>query len=107
MGRRVLVGGLADSAGFRSVHSHRWAAANAPDRMLWMLTLSELEPVSGFEPLTCRLQEDRPGAPDALAAAMTWAIALTALVTLGLSGDPVHEPVHAGEKQTHRCNRAR
>jgi hypothetical protein len=48
-----------------------------------------------------------PGAPDALAAAMTWAIALTALVTLGLSGDPVHEPVHAGEKQTHRCNRAR
>jgi hypothetical protein len=30
---------------------------------------------------------------------MTWAIAPTALVTLGLSGDPVHEPVHAdGEK---------
>jgi hypothetical protein len=52
--------------------------------------------VSGIEPLTCRLQEDRPDAPDALAAAMTWAIALTAFVTLGLSGDPVHEPVHAG-----------
>jgi hypothetical protein len=65
------------------------------------------EPVSVFEPLACRLQEDRPDAPDALAAAMTWAIALTALVTLGLSGDPVHEPVHAGGRQTHRCNRAR
>jgi hypothetical protein len=36
---------------------------------------------------------------------MTWAIAPTALVTLGLSGDPVHEPVHAdGEKWTHGCN---
>jgi hypothetical protein len=39
---------------------------------------------------------------------MTWAIALTALVTLGLSGDPVHEPVHAhGEKRSHGFNRAR
>src|ERR1700676_3935787 len=33
---RVVVGGLADWAGFRSVHSHRFAAANAPDRMLWI-----------------------------------------------------------------------
>src|SRR6516165_1346957 len=31
MGWRVAVGGLADSAGFRSVHSHRCAAANAPE----------------------------------------------------------------------------
>jgi hypothetical protein len=31
---RSVVGGLADSAGLRSVHSHRCAAANAPDRML-------------------------------------------------------------------------
>ena len=36
MDRRIVVGGLADSAGLRSVHSHRCAAANAPDRMLWM-----------------------------------------------------------------------
>ena len=61
-------------------------------------------PVSGFEPLACRLQEARPGAPDALAAAMTWAIAPTALMTLGLSGEPVHA---GGEKWTHDCNRAR
>jgi hypothetical protein len=31
------VGGLADSAGFRSIHSQRSAASNAPDRMLWMM----------------------------------------------------------------------
>src|SRR5271157_1485128 len=36
MDLRVVVGGLADAAGFRSVHSHRCAAANAPDRMLWI-----------------------------------------------------------------------
>ena len=36
MGWRIVVGGLADSAGLRSVHSQRCAAANAPDRMLWM-----------------------------------------------------------------------
>jgi hypothetical protein len=32
----MVVGGLADSAGLRSVHSQRCAAANAPDKMLWM-----------------------------------------------------------------------
>ena len=31
---RVAVGGFADSAGLRLVQSQRWAAANAPDRML-------------------------------------------------------------------------
>jgi hypothetical protein len=30
---------------------------------------------------------------------MTRIIALTALTTLGLSGAPVHEPVHAGDRQ--------
>jgi hypothetical protein len=45
---------------------------------------------------------------DALAAAMIWAIAPTALVTLGSSGGPVREPVHAdGDERTHGCNRAR
>jgi len=43
------------------------------------------EPVSGFEPLTCRLQEVRPRTPYALAAQMTPIIALTAPAALGLS----------------------
>jgi hypothetical protein len=57
-------------------------------------TPSYLEPVSGIEPLTCRLQEVRHYARWALAAQMAQIIALTALTTLGLSGAPVHEPVH-------------
>ena len=36
MDRRIVVGGLADVVGLRSVHSQRCAAANAPDKMLWM-----------------------------------------------------------------------
>jgi hypothetical protein len=52
------------------------------------------EPVSGFEPLACRLQEVRPRAPSVLAAQMARITVLTALTTLGLSGAPVHEPVH-------------
>jgi len=35
-GRRVVVGGLADMVGLRSVHSQRCAAAKAPDKMPWM-----------------------------------------------------------------------
>jgi hypothetical protein len=46
------------------------------------------EPVSGIEPLTCRLQEVRPPAPSALPAGMT-------PVALGLSGRTFHEPFHA------------
>jgi hypothetical protein len=57
-------------------------------------TASDLEPVSGFEPLACRLQEVRPNAPSVLAAQMTRIIALMALTALGLFGKPVHEPVH-------------
>ena len=48
--------------------------------------------MSGFEPLTCRLQEVRPDARCALAAPMTQLIALTAPTALGLLGAPVHEP---------------
>jgi hypothetical protein len=59
----------------------------APDGATW-------EPVSGFEPLTCRLQEVRPYAACTLAALMARVIALIALVGLELSGAPVHEPVH-------------
>jgi len=57
------------------------------------------EPVSGFEPLTCRLQEVRPHAPHALAAPMARAIALTALAALGLSRAPFHETFHAEGRQ--------
>jgi hypothetical protein len=53
------------------------------------------EPVSGFEPLTCRLQEVRPPAPNAPAAPIALVIALTALAALELSGTPFHEPFHA------------
>ena len=55
----------------------------------------DLETVSGFEPLACRLQEVRPPAPGALAAPMTRIVALTALTALRLSGAPFHEPFHA------------
>ena len=53
------------------------------------------EPVSGFEPLTCRLQVVRLRAPYVLAAPMARLIALAALVALGLSSAPFHEPFHA------------
>jgi hypothetical protein len=58
-------------------------------------TRSDLEPVSGFEPLACRLQEARPHARRALPAQITLVIALTALAALGLSDDSFHEPFHA------------
>jgi len=53
------------------------------------------EPVSGFEPLTCRLQEVRSQAAHALAAPMAQAIALSAPAALGLSSASSHEPFHA------------
>ena len=70
------------------IRSTNRVLARLKDLLTW-------EPVSGFEPLACRLQEVRPGTPRALAAQMTRIIALMALTTLGLSGAPVHEPVHA------------
>ena len=57
------------------------------------------EPVSGIEPLTCRLQEGRPRAPSTLAAPMAQVIALMALVALGISGRTFHEPFHADGRQ--------
>jgi len=53
------------------------------------------EAVSGFEPLTCRLQVVRPHAPSALAATTTQVIALMAPAALGLSCASSHEPFHA------------
>jgi hypothetical protein len=46
--------------------------------------------------MTYALREACSLASDALAALMARGIALTASAALGLSGDPVHEPVHAG-----------
>lgn len=57
------------------------------------------EPVSGIEPLTCRLQEARPRAPYALAATMARLIALIALAALGFSDATFHEPFHADGTQ--------
>ena len=56
-------------------------------------------PVSGIEPLTCRLQEVRPRALYALAAPMAHVIALTALAALGLSRASFHELFHADGRQ--------
>jgi hypothetical protein len=71
----------------------QWHPVHEPgaDEAEYLLTW---EPVSGFEPLTCRLQEVRPRAPSVLAAQITRIFALTALIALGLSCAPVHEPVH-------------
>ena len=46
--------------------------------------------------MTYALREARPRAPCPLAAQMTRVIALMALVALGLSGTPFHEPFHGG-----------
>src|SRR5215467_12580030 len=54
-----------------------------------------LEPVSGFEPLTCRLQEVWPSAPCALPAQIVQPGARMALSTLGFSGWPFHATFHA------------
>ena len=53
------------------------------------------EPPIGIEPMTYALRETRSLPAHALAAPMAREIALVALAALGLSGDPVHEPVHA------------
>ncbi len=78
MDLRVVVGGLADAAGFRSVHSHRCAAANAPDRMPWIPRI-----VLAFIGVA-----DVRAAPGPLAVvAGTGTSADRARITAGLSGD--------------------
>jgi hypothetical protein len=59
------------------------------------LTCNVPEPPIGIEPMTYALRETRSLAMDALAAPIAQEIAPTALAALGLSRDPVHEPVHA------------
>jgi hypothetical protein len=61
--------------------------------------LSSWEPPIGIEPMTYALREACAVPAHALAAPITRAIARMALTALGLSGDPVHEPVHA--RDTH------
>jgi hypothetical protein len=58
------------------------------------------EPVSGIEPLTCRLQEVRPRALCALAARMARVITLKAPTALALFGASFHEPCHADGGQS-------
>jgi len=59
------------------------------------LTCNASEPPIGIEPITYALRGACSPAAHALAAPMAPIMALTALSALGLSGDPVHEPVHA------------
>jgi hypothetical protein len=54
-----------------------------------------IEPPIGIEPMTYALRETRSHALDALAAQIARKIALIALIALGLSEDPFHEPFHA------------
>jgi len=54
-----------------------------------------VEPPIGIEPMTYALRETRSLPAHALAAPTAQEIALVALAALGLSGEPVHEPVHA------------
>lgn len=60
----------------------------------------------GFEPLACRLQEVCSITTGPLAASFARDIALMALVALGFSGGPVHDPVHA-ERQASSSYRNR
>ena len=57
--------------------------------------LSFVEPVSGFEPLTVRLQEACPGAFRPLPARMPHESAIAAPKTREFPGDPFHASFHA------------
>jgi hypothetical protein len=87
-----------DGTGSRRI-TGRAKTQTTPNDLTNFGRLAAREPVSGIEPLTCRLQESRPRALYALAAPMTHVIALTALTALGLSRAPFHEPFHADDRQ--------
>jgi hypothetical protein len=59
-----------------------------------------VEPPIGIEPMTYALRGTRDLAAHALTAPMAPVIALMALAALGLSGNPVHKPVHEQEAGT-------
>ena len=68
---------------------------------------SGVEPVSGIEPLTCRLQEARFVTICTLTALMAQVIALMALVELEFPGSSSHDSSHAAEQQlTRTCDAA-
>ena len=69
-------------------------STNPGHQEVWHFYLT-WEPVSGFEPLTCRLQEVCSQAAHALAAPMAQSIALMAPTALGLFGASSHESFHA------------
>src|SRR5690348_7944245 len=83
-----------------------WGHLSRPDSKTRMRTTRErtkvpgkggflVEPPIGIEPMTYALRGACALPAHALAAPTAPAIALTALAALGLSGYPVHEPVHA------------
>jgi hypothetical protein len=59
-----------------------------------LLTCNVSEPPIGIEPMTYALRGACSLAAHALAAPIARVIARMALAALGLSGDPVHEPVY-------------
>jgi hypothetical protein len=58
------------------------------------MTCRYTEPPIGIEPMTYALREAREYAAKPLPAPMTPVIAWMTLAALGLSANPVHEPVH-------------
>ena len=71
------------------------------------IMLSSCEPPIGIEPMTYALREARASPAHALAAPIAREMARMALTALGLSLDPVHEPVHArGLASRASCYRA-
>ena len=60
-----------------------------------VVTGFRVEPPIGIEPMTNALRGARQRAPHALAAPIARVMARMALAALGLSGDPVHDPIHA------------
>ena len=72
------------------------------------LTCNFVEPPIGIEPMTYALREARALPAHALAAPIAREMALIALAALGLSGDPVHDSVHARRLRPHAvCEVAR
>src|SRR5690348_10776479 len=75
-----------------SVHGSRFAILGTCE--IGPLPCSFVEPPIGIEPMTYALRGTRSRAAHALAAPIARGMARIALSALGLSGDPVHEPVH-------------
>jgi hypothetical protein len=77
---------------------------NAPLTLQSVLETAGWEPVSGFEPLACRLQVAWPRAPGALPARMPQTLAAMALISPASASKPVHEPVHDSLRRSPDAN---